>query len=153
MDAAEDLRRVTQRFFRRFGAFAADATPCGKPIAMVHAHALMILSARDALSQQELGIELCIDKSNVARLCAKMVEAGHVTQRADSADGRSRIVSLTARGQRLAREVDTASRARFDALLEAIPEARRRGVIESLKLLIAAIEPPVAATSAHRTSP
>jgi len=26
-------------------------------------------------------------------------------------------------------------------------------VIESLKLLIAAIEPPVAATSAHRTSP
>jgi len=76
MDAAEELRLVTQRFFRRFGAFAGDATPCGKPITMVHAHALMILSAQGVLSQQQLGLELCIDKSNVTRLCAKMVEAG-----------------------------------------------------------------------------
>ena len=110
MDAAEELRRVTQRFFRHFGAFAADATPCGKPIAMVHAHALMILS-------------------------------GHVAQRSDAQDGRSRRVSLTARGERLAREVDATSKARFEALLKALPAPRRSSVIESLRLLVSALEP------------
>lgn len=141
MDAAEELRLVTQRFFRRFGAFAADATPCGRPITMVHAHALMILAAQGVLSQQQLGLELCIDKSNVTRLCAKMVEAGHVAQRSDAQDGRSRRVSLTARGERLAREVDAASKARFEALLKAVPAARRSSVIESLRLLVFALEP------------
>jgi len=140
MDAAEELRLVTQRFFRRFGAFSADATPCGKPIPMVHAHALMTLLAQGELSQQQLGSELCIDKSNVARLCTKMVEAGHVLQRADAEDARSRRVSLTARGERLAREVNVASKARFGALLQGVPASRRSGVIESLKLLVAALE-------------
>ena len=79
---------------------------------MAHAHALMTLLTSGELSQQALGAELCIDKSNVARLCAKMVEASHVKQRQSEHDGRSRLVSLTARGTRLAREVDAASRAR-----------------------------------------
>jgi len=149
MDAAEELRLVTQRFFRLFGAFAADSTPCGKPIAMVHAHALMILLARGELSQQELGSDLCIDKSNVARLCAKMVEAGHVAQRAGKEDARSRRVSLTARGERLAREVNVASKARFSELLQALPASRRSGVIESLKLLVAALEPSESAALAR----
>lgn len=140
VDQADELRRVMQRFFRRFGALAADSTPCGKPLSMAHAHALMVLLARGELSQQELGAELCIDKSNVARLCAKMVDASHVKQRPSEEDGRSRRVSLTARGERLAREVDAASRARFGALLAGLPGARRDQVIEALQHLVAALD-------------
>jgi DNA-binding MarR family transcriptional regulator len=75
-----------QRLFRRFGALSADATPCGKPLSMAHAHALMVLLTRGELSQQELGAELCIDKSNVARLCARMVDAEHVVQQQSETD-------------------------------------------------------------------
>jgi DNA-binding MarR family transcriptional regulator len=136
-----------QRLFRDFGALAADATPCGKPLPMAHAHALMTLLARGELSHRELGADLRIDKSNVARLCAKMTEAGHVEQRPSEQDGRSRIVSLTARGKRLAREVDAASRARFEALLAALPAPRRAPLIGALEQLVSAIEglelPPV----------
>lgn len=139
-DPAEQLRPLMQRFFRRFGALSADSTPCGKPLTMAHAHGLMILLVRGELSQQELGAELCIDKSNVARLCAKMVDAGHVKQRPSESDGRSRRVSLTARGARLAQEVDAASRARFGALLAEVPEARRQHVIQALQHLVAALE-------------
>jgi DNA-binding MarR family transcriptional regulator len=131
---------MMQRLFRRFGALATDSTPCGKPLSMAHAHSLMILMARGELSQQELGAELCIDKSNVARLCAKMVEAGHVTQRACEHDGRSRRVSLTPRGARLAREVDASSRARFSALLAAIPERRHGHVVDALQLVVDALD-------------
>jgi DNA-binding MarR family transcriptional regulator len=129
-----------QRLFRDFGALAADTTPCGKPLSMAHAHALMLLLAQGDLSQQDLGRELRIDKSNVARLCAKMVEAEHVEQRSNEQDGRSRIVSLKASGKRVAREVDVASRARFSALLGALPAARREPLIAHLEQLVMAIE-------------
>jgi DNA-binding MarR family transcriptional regulator len=151
-DQTDELRRIMQRFFRRFGALAADSTPCGKPLSIAHAHALMVLLTKDELSQRELGAELCIDKSNVARLCAKMVDAGHVKQRPSKEDGRSRRVSLTARGERLAREVDDASRARFGSLLTGLPEARRDHVIEALQQLVAALDSVPAVLVDERTS-
>lgn len=138
-DPVDELRRVAQTFFRRFGALAADSTPCGQPLSMAHAHALMVLAAGER-TQQELGAELHIDKSNVARLCAKMVDAQHVKQRPSEHDGRSRVVSLTARGARLAHQVEAASRARFGALLQAVPESRRADVIEALQHLVDALD-------------
>lgn len=125
-----------QQLFRRFGALATDSTPCGKPLPLSYAHALMILLDVGELSQQSLGRELGIDKSNVARLCARMVEAGHATQRPCEVDRRSRRVTLTERGRRLAREVDASSGRRFTALLEAIPPAQRETVLAGLALLL-----------------
>jgi DNA-binding MarR family transcriptional regulator len=140
MSQAEELRRNLQRLFRRFGALSAESTPCGKPLGMAHAHALMSLRASGATSQQRLAAELWIDKSNVARLCAKLVEAGHARQVASKTDGRSRIVELTAKGERLALEVEAASKARFGALLGAVPLGRRAALLESLGELSVALD-------------
>lgn len=137
---ADALRRHMQRLFRRFSALSEDATPCGKPLPMAHAHALMLLTEHGELTQQALGAELCIDKSNVARLCAKMVESGQALQRPSAVDGRSRVVTLTKRGTLLASEVAVASRARFAALLDALPARSRAGVVEALNLLVEATE-------------
>jgi DNA-binding MarR family transcriptional regulator len=137
---SEELRRHFQQLFRRFGVLSSELTPCGKPLSLAHAHALLTLLSRQELSQQELGAELCIDKSNVARLCARMVEAGHATQRASEHDARSRRISLTARGEKLAREVDVSSRSRFAALLEALPDASRRPVLQALAELTRALD-------------
>jgi DNA-binding MarR family transcriptional regulator len=109
-------------------------------MSIAQAHALMILRAGGELSQQELGAELCIDKSNVARLCAKLVEEGHAVQRVCARDGRSRRVSLTLRGERLAREVDASSNARFLALLGALPVSRRASVLDTLNTLVGALD-------------
>lgn len=152
LDPVDELRRVTQRFFRRFGTLAADSTPCGKPLSVAHAHALMVLLAQGELTQQALGAELGIDKSNVARLCAKMVRAKHVKQRPSERDGRSRLVSLTSPGARLAVEVDGASRARFGALLGGIPESRRADVIVALQHLVDALDSPPVVPLEERTS-
>jgi len=148
----DELRRLMQRLVRRFGALAGDSTPCGKPMSIAQAHALMILRANGELSQQALGAELCIDKSNVARLCAKLVEDGHAHQRPCEQDGRSRRVSLTVRGERLAREVEDSSGARFGALLATLPAKRRAPVIEALHDLVAALD-ALAPPSTERESP
>lgn len=134
-----ELRQLMQQLFRRFGVLSGDSTPCGKPLSPAHAHALMLLLASGEASQQELGAELGIDKSNVARLCARMVEAGHAFQEQSEADGRSRRVSLTVAGKRVAREVDAASTDRFAALIRGLPGDRHRQIVEALEQLVAAI--------------
>lgn len=114
------------------------------PLALPHAHALMALLDREgraeSSTQQDLVKILGVDKSNVTRLCARMVEAGHLVLAPSPNDGRAWSVSLTARGRRIATRVQEASRARFDRLLAALPsDAARVGVIRSLDLLNEAI--------------
>src|ERR1039457_1643788 len=96
-----DLRRLIQTFIRSIGLLAGDQTPCGQPLAVSHAHALMVLleATREdnRLTQRELGQVLGIDKSNVARLCRRMESAGHVVQSRSADDGRARLLSLTDR--------------------------------------------------------
>jgi DNA-binding MarR family transcriptional regulator len=148
----EELRRVMQRLFRKFGALSSESTPCGKPLSMAHAHALMLLRTNGELSQRALGTELCIDKSNVTRLCAKMADAGHVQQQPNLADGRSRLVSLTPHGTELAEAVDAASRARFATLLRGLPKLRRAETILALQYLVDALDAPEAALRGTRIS-
>jgi DNA-binding MarR family transcriptional regulator len=137
------LRTSIQRLVRSFGLLSAAQTPCGMPLALSHAHALMALLDRErrgeASTQQDLVRGLGVDKSNVTRLCAKMVAAGQLAQDDAPDDGRAWSVSLTAKGRRLAERVEEASRARFDRLLEAVPADARAGVIRSLDLLNEAI--------------
>ncbi len=77
-------------------------------------------------SQQALASALGIDKSNVARLCAKMERLGHIDQERPVADGRARLIGLTGKGRRIAARVDAASLTRFQRVLEAMPSLRAR---------------------------
>ena len=133
------LRGLIQTFIRSAGLLAGDQTPCGHPVAVSHAHALMVLleTARTGnhMSQRELGQALGIDKSNVARLCRRMEGAGHLVQSRSADDGRARILSLTARGTRLAKDVERSSGDRYESLMSAIPERSRAGVLSSLSCL------------------
>jgi DNA-binding MarR family transcriptional regulator len=87
-------------------------------------------------TQQDLVRILGVDKSNVTRLCARMIEAGHVSQQRSPDDGRAWLVLLTAKGQRLAERVEEASRARFERVLAALPSLGARvAVLRALDLL------------------
>lgn len=142
-DAAA-LRSLIQEFIRTFGLLAADRTPCGKPLAVSHAHALMVLATRSSegrrVSQQELGQALGIDKSNVARLCAKMERAGHVKQERSPDDGRSRLLSLTRTGQKVAESVEASSRRRFQQVLDALDRDARPSLLTALLHLNSAVK-------------
>lgn len=91
------------------------------------------------MSQQQLVQELCIDKSNVARLCAKLVQEGQAKQRTGAEDGRSRVVALTSKGIKLAQELEVSSRRRFAALLSGFPRGGVE-VIHALRQLTDSVE-------------
>jgi DNA-binding MarR family transcriptional regulator len=140
---ADTLRAHVQEFVRRFGLLVTRQTPCGFPVSPSYAHALMLLRRRTAegLStlQSDLAAGLGIDKSNVARLCERMVRAGHALQNVPEADGRSRLVTLTVKGARVAGRIEQGSRARFSAVAARIPARKRRAVIAALSDLNVAV--------------
>lgn len=129
-----------QTFVRDFGLLAQDATPCGKPLATSHAHALMILlDDTRSLSQKDLADELGLDKSNVTRLCQKMEGEGQIEQVRGAEDARVRLLKLTVRGTKLAREIEQYSKDRFATLLKAVPASERARLFEGLELLSKAV--------------
>ncbi|HED64517.1 MAG TPA: MarR family transcriptional regulator [Planctomycetes bacterium] len=138
-DQTERLRSATHLFLRSFGVLDAARTPCGQPLALSEAHALLHLldckAERAAPTVTELARVLCIDKSNATRLCQRMLRSGHLTLRPCPQDGRAKRISLTAKGTRLARSVSESSRKRFQTLLSGIPRKKRAQVLESLHLL------------------
>jgi DNA-binding MarR family transcriptional regulator len=137
----DDFRALLQAFIRRFGLLAGDQTPCGKPLPPSDAHALMCLleSGEDGLPQNAIAARLGVDKSTASRLVSRLVERGHATD-ATSEDARARPIRLTRSGVRVAKEVETASRRRFGAVLEAIPARRRAEVVQALREIVAALD-------------
>jgi DNA-binding MarR family transcriptional regulator len=142
-DPSVALRARVQTFVRSFGLLRDAETPCGQPLQLSHAHALSVLLERRAASagtrQKDLAEALGLDKSSVARLCRRMEQAGHVVQARDEDDGRARALTLTPKGARVAREVDAASRARFERVLAAMPRTERGRVLNALTVLNAAV--------------
>jgi DNA-binding MarR family transcriptional regulator len=142
-DEATRLKTMVQEFARSFGLLVTKQTPCGFPLSPSYAHCLMLLLEREKqglqTSQTEIGARLTIDKSNIARLCAKLEKAGHATQQRDPGDGRGRLVELTAKGRRMAERIEAASNDRFARVLAAVPVAQRPRLLASLGVLIEAV--------------
>ena len=101
----EDFRGLLQAFICRFGLLAGDQTPCGKPLPVSDAHALMcLLEAGEAgLLQTTLVTRLGIDKSTVSRVIARLSDRGLVASVPSPADGRARPIRLTRKADPLGR--------------------------------------------------
>lgn len=128
---------------RAFGLHQGDRTPCGKPVSVAEAHALLELSRHAPLVQRDLAAWLRLEKSTVSRLVAQLEQRGWLRRERGEMDKREMLLSLTANGRQIAEELAEARRARFDRLLAAIPEARRESVTAALATLVEAIDASV----------
>jgi len=121
---------------RAFGLHKPDETPCGKPVSVAEAHAMMELSREDGpLVQKEIAARLRLEKSTVSRLVGLLEGRGWVGRCRSARDGRAFEVSLTEAGRKGAAEIAGARRAKFARVLEAIPEEERGSVLEAMKTL------------------
>ena len=100
---------------------------------------MILLDETRSLSQKRLADELGLDKSNVTRLCQKMEAEGQIEQVRGEEDARVRFLKLTARGAKLAREIEQSSKDRFASLLKAVPASERASVFEGLEVLSRAV--------------
>lgn len=99
----------------------------------------MELSSVQSLSQKKLAERLGLEKSTVSRLLRILEDRGWLERTRNDSDRRMIQLALTKRGLQIAQELAAARRAKFDRVVEAIPEAKRTGVIESIQVLVEAI--------------
>jgi|SRR5690554_121143 len=139
---ARALRDALRRLFVAHGTLDQTRRPCGTPLTTPHAWALLELRAAGALTTTALAERLKLDRTNVSRLCTRMEASGEVERVAHPQDGRARLVSLTAKGARLAASVDLASAEHFAAIVGQL-QADTTGVVETLNTLTRAISAPM----------
>ena len=134
--AAEvDLQERMIALIRAFGLHKPDETPCGRPVSVAEAHALMELSRAETLVQKELASRLRLEKSTVSRLVGMLEDRGWVERSRSPQDGRAVELRLTEAGRRTGEDIAEARRAKFARVLEAIPEEKRESVLGSMRIL------------------
>jgi DNA-binding MarR family transcriptional regulator len=108
-------------------------------MAVSEAHALMEIMQSPGMGQLELSQRLCLSKSAVSRLIARLESRALVRMSRHNEDGRACCLGLTAKGKRLAAGVDQSSLELFDRIISALPEEKKEQLLESLSLLISAV--------------
>ena len=134
-----DLQEQLIALIRAFGLHRPAQTPCGQPVAVAEAHALMELANAAPLSQNELAARLRLEKSTVSRIAGNLESRGWAARTRSAQDGRAIELRLTDAGRQLAADLAEARRAKFSRVFAAIPEAERAAVFESLHVLVEAM--------------
>lgn len=102
---------------------------------------LRILAAREGARLSDLAIHSCISASAMSRVVDKLEERGLVERVWGTAsDGRAASVAITRAGRDTRRQLDRLMLQRSSQLVAAVPEAKRKTVLEALQILNSALE-------------
>jgi DNA-binding MarR family transcriptional regulator len=88
------------------------------------------------LSQADLGRRLGLDRNDVSGIVTRLVDGGHVERKADPANRRRNVITLTAAGKRYLEEIQRHADAAQDELLGGLSPAERRQLNQLLAKLL-----------------
>jgi DNA-binding MarR family transcriptional regulator len=140
-DAALLQQRIVA-FVRAFGLHQPDETPCGSPVPVSEAHAVVLLAESGPLTQSDLVHHLALGKSTVSRLVDQIVARGWASRQPGTDDLRRRTVVLTPAGREAAAAMGAARATRIERLLDRIPPGERSAVLAALDTLAEAAREP-----------
>jgi DNA-binding MarR family transcriptional regulator len=125
---------------RALGLHKPDTTPCGQPLSVGEAQALLAIAREPGISQNGLAQRLDLDKSTVSRLVGMLERRSWIERVRDRNDSRFYHLRLTAAGTKANANLASSRRAKFERIFQAIPRARRTAVAASLSALMEAID-------------
>jgi DNA-binding MarR family transcriptional regulator len=127
------LRRFLQRLARH--GLLEPQEHAGQGMSLSEVLALGELADDDALSQQELGARLGLEKSTVSRLAAALEGRGWLVRERDPANRRYYRLRLTPHGRDLAEQVGADFRTYHHGLLGALTDEERTALSIGLSAL------------------
>lgn len=140
MAETQHIQDLVVAFVRAFGLHHPEQTPCGQPVSVSEAHALMELDQGGPLQQKELAACLQLDKSTVSRLVDKLQRRGWLDRVGDLEDGRAVRLSLTVAGRQAAQQMAVARRTKFSHLIAALGTEDREAAIHGLTALVRGLD-------------
>jgi len=109
-----------------------DGNLCIGGFSFSECHLLTELESLGQATASELGERLVLDKSTMSRLVKGLLRKGFVAANRDPADGRRRLLSLTAKGRKGVRQVHKHSNQQVDRALDYVAPRERQQVVSGL---------------------
>ncbi|CAO3361406.1 GNAT family N-acetyltransferase [Azospirillum melinis] len=131
-DAVLPIRDASRRIVRELGFMKPTLAGTELPASAVHA--LIEIGACGGLTATELCDRLNLEKSSVSRMLRKLVDGGDLAEVSSDTDGRSKRLTLTARGRRTLAAIDAFAHEQVGGALACLPAADHAMVVEGLRL-------------------
>jgi DNA-binding MarR family transcriptional regulator len=134
--------RLLMDVFREMGAHRPEQILPGWSLSLSEIYALSILAERAPLSQQELGVELALEKSSISRLVQQMEQRGWVLRERDTRDSRLRLLRLTVEGAQIAEHLERHMSEAHAVLFGRLTPHEQAALLEGLTALRRALQGP-----------
>ena len=136
--ASNYLRELIRVLVRNLGILEkSDASCCGVTISQCHA--IVEIGRSGEISLNELAELLVLDKSTMSRTINNLVEDGLVIRELHPEDRRYVKIKLTDKGMKVFKNIEESMDRYYKAIFNSVPEEKREQVLDSLKLLIEAV--------------
>jgi len=133
------LRELIRILVRNLGILEkGEFSCCGTTIS--NCHALVEIGRAEEISLNELAELLNLDNSTMSRTVNNLVKQGFVIRDIHSEDRRYVKIRLTDEGHKVFKTIETNMKVYYKSILKSIPENKREQVLDSLKLLVNAVE-------------
>lgn len=109
---------------------------------------LAAVAEKPGQSQTDLVKATGVDRSTLADMISRMEKRGWVTRKTAAKDARAKSVTLTAAGKKTLSQSTPFAQAADDAVLNAVPKAKREALMATLEALSAAAEAQTAVAPA-----
>ncbi len=134
------FREAVSQLSQRFNALQRGEKCCFG-VTMSQCMTLELLHQRGRCSVRELADGMALDTSTVTRVVDVLVRDGLVQRMRDEEQDRRRVfVSLSGPGRRLAKKLEASADEYCARILERIPQDLQAGVLETLLLVVNAID-------------
>lgn len=143
-DAEFDRRVEATRRFNRFYTKRIGVLEEGllrSPFPLTEARVIYELAHHERPTATELADELALDPGYLSRILRRFEDRDLIDRTPSETDGRQYHLSLTAKGRDAFAELDAASREEIGRMLERIPEADQRRLVEAMEEIRGLLEP------------
>jgi DNA-binding MarR family transcriptional regulator/GNAT superfamily N-acetyltransferase len=129
----EEVRRFNRFFTRRIGVLREGLLH--GPYSLAEARVLFELAHEDDVTASELSQELGLDPGYLSRIIARFERGGLLERAVSGADGRRRLLRLTAAGGAAFEELDRRSREEVSGMLRGISEEDQRRLLDATRTI------------------
>ena len=103
-------------------------------------YVLGVVHDQGPITPGDVARKLRLEKSHLTKIVNSLIEMGAVRKEHDSGDRRRLMLTATAEGRRIFRELDKVSIRSYLNLMELIPEEKRENVIGAVEVMLEAMD-------------
>ncbi|WP_139902762.1 MarR family winged helix-turn-helix transcriptional regulator [Clostridium thermarum] len=139
IDDSRQLREKIRLLERKLGVLEESQISCCS-ITMSQCHALVEIGRAKSISLNELAQLLNLENSTMSRTVNNLVTSELAKRDTDPLDRRYITISLTESGHKIYESIEERMNQYFEKIFERIPVDKKQQVLESMQILLEAIE-------------